>query len=92
MVYLAISDRGMLVYFGGIQDPGNGSSIGQPMDTIHLFDIASSKWYTQHASGDVPDMRRRFCAGDAGAPDASSYNMCVCISICPSIPVPAPVS
>ncbi|KAK7908278.1 hypothetical protein PG985_015581 [Apiospora marii] len=75
MVYLPISDRGMLVYFGGVQDPGNGSSIGQPMDTIHLFDIASSKWYTQHASGDVPDMRRRFCAGDAGAPDQSSYNI-----------------
>ncbi|KAK8081843.1 hypothetical protein PG996_000624 [Apiospora saccharicola] len=75
MVYLPISDRGILVYFGGVQDPGNGSFTGQPMDTIHLFDIASSKWYTQHASGDVPDMRRRFCAGDAGAPDGTSYNI-----------------
>jgi hypothetical protein len=30
---------------------------------IHLYDIANAKWYTQTATGDVPDMRRRFCAG-----------------------------
>jgi len=76
MVYLPVSDGGMLVYFGGIQDPGNGSLVGQPMDEIHLYDVLSSRWYVQRASGDnVPDMRRRFCAGATWAQDQSSYNM-----------------
>ncbi|KAK8049318.1 hypothetical protein PG994_011048 [Apiospora phragmitis] len=75
MVYLPVSDNGLLVYFGGIQDPGNGSLVGQPMDEIHLYNIGTSKWYDQHASGDVPDMRRRFCAGATWAQDQSSYNI-----------------
>ncbi|KAK8115068.1 hypothetical protein PG999_007137 [Apiospora kogelbergensis] len=75
MVYLPVSDGGMLVYFGGIQDPGNGSLVGQPMDEIHLYDVLSSRWYVQHASGNMPDMRRRFCAGATWARDQSSYNI-----------------
>ncbi|KAK8874565.1 cell wall anchored protein [Apiospora arundinis] len=76
MVYLPVSDGGMLVYFGGIQDPGNGSLVGQPMNEIHLYDIQSRVWYVQDASGDnVPDMRRRFCAGSTWAQDQSSYNI-----------------
>lgn len=31
--------------------------------------------YTQKATGNVPDMRRRFCGGVAWAPDHSSYNI-----------------
>lgn len=75
MVYVPVSDGGMLVYLGGIQDPGNGSVVGQPMDEILVFDIASSRWYHQTATGTVPDMRAQFCAGVAWAPDHSSYNM-----------------
>ncbi|KAH6624849.1 hypothetical protein B0J18DRAFT_397906 [Chaetomium sp. MPI-SDFR-AT-0129] len=76
MVFIPIGDGGMLVYFGGVQDPhGNGTWIGQPMTTILLYDVLSSKWYTQNATGDVPQMRRRFCAGSTWASDQSSYNI-----------------
>jgi len=76
MVYIPISDGGMLVYFGGVQDPyANGTETGQPMEQIYLFDVLSSKWYVQNATGTVPGMRRRFCAGATWAKDQSSYNM-----------------
>ncbi|KAK4169492.1 autophagy-related protein 3 [Cladorrhinum sp. PSN259] len=76
MVFLPISDGGMLVYFGGTQDvKGNGTVVGQPMDQILLYDVLSSKWYTQNATGQVPQMRRRFCAGATWAHDRSSYNI-----------------
>lgn len=75
MLYLPISDGGMLIYFGGIQDTGNGSISGQPMDEIFVFDMATSKWYKQKANGNVPGMRARFCAGATWAEDQSSYNM-----------------
>ncbi|AEO69243.1 uncharacterized protein THITE_44329, partial [Thermothielavioides terrestris NRRL 8126] len=76
MVFIPVGDGGMLVYFGGVQDPhGNGTWIGQPMETIFLYDVLSSKWYSQNATGTVPPMRRRFCAGATWAPDQSSYNV-----------------
>lgn len=76
MVFLPASDSGMLIYFGGVIDPGkNGSMIGSSMSTIYIYDMASSKWYTQNATGDVPEMRRRFCAGATYADDRSSYNI-----------------
>ncbi|ORY10867.1 hypothetical protein BCR34DRAFT_601772 [Clohesyomyces aquaticus] len=76
MVYLPASDGGLLVYFGGIEDPyRNGSFVGANMSTIHIFDVASSKWYTQKAGGTVPPARRQFCAGASWADDHSSYNI-----------------
>lgn len=75
MVYIPVSDGGMLVYFGGVQDTRNGTISGQPMDEIFLYDIAISRWYKQTATGDVPGMRARFCAGVTWADDQSSYNM-----------------
>ena len=36
------------------------------MSDIHVFDVAESKWYLQSAGGDVPDPRRKFCAGVLG--------------------------
>ncbi|KAE8165226.1 hypothetical protein BDV40DRAFT_80463 [Aspergillus tamarii] len=74
MVYIPASD-GMLVYIGGVQSANNGTTLGQPMDEILLYDISGSKWYTQKATGDVPDQRRRFCAGATWADDYSSYNI-----------------
>ncbi|KAF9872743.1 hypothetical protein CkaCkLH20_09922 [Colletotrichum karsti] len=74
--YIPAGSGGMLVYFGGLQDPGNnGTMQGQPMDTIFLYDILSSRWYTQTATGQIPEMRRRFCAGATWAEDQSSYNI-----------------
>ncbi|KAF2437289.1 hypothetical protein P171DRAFT_437884 [Karstenula rhodostoma CBS 690.94] len=76
LVYLPASDGGLLVYFGGIEDPSrNGSSQAANMSTIHIYDISSNKWYTQQASGEVPGARRQFCAGATWADDQSSYNI-----------------
>ncbi|KAB8266455.1 hypothetical protein BDV30DRAFT_245220 [Aspergillus minisclerotigenes] len=74
MVYIPASD-GMLVYIGGVQSANNGTTIGQPMDEILLYDISGGKWYSQKATGDVPDQRRKFCAGATWAEDYSSYNI-----------------
>ncbi|KAF2464857.1 uncharacterized protein BDR25DRAFT_241162, partial [Lindgomyces ingoldianus] len=79
MVYIPAGDAGMLVYFGGIEFPyGNSTREGVSMylnEKIFLYDIGNDKWYTQNATGDVPEMRRRFCAGAAWANDRSSYNI-----------------
>jgi hypothetical protein len=76
MVYIPAGDRGMLVYFGGISTPyGNSTMVGMSMADILVYDIGGSLWYNQTATGDVPDMRRRFCAGATWAADQSSYNM-----------------
>ena len=76
MVYIPASDRGLLVYFGGIlQANSSYPMVGSPMSNIYIHDLASSKWYVQNATGDIPEMRRRFCAGATWAEDQSSYNM-----------------
>ncbi|KAF4631207.1 hypothetical protein G7Y89_g6917 [Cudoniella acicularis] len=76
MVYIPASDDGFLVYFGGVTTPCNNSTvIASPMDTIYVYDIASSELYTQTAGGNVPHPRRQFCGGAAWAPDQSSYNI-----------------
>jgi len=45
------------------------------LQLIHIYDISSSKWYTQNATGLAPEPRRQFCAGATWADDHSSYNM-----------------
>lgn len=76
MNYIPASDGGMLIYFGGIQDPhGNGSAIGQPMNEIFIYDIFTGQWYKQNTTGTTPQMRQNFCSGVTWADDQSSYNM-----------------
>ncbi|KAH7629335.1 hypothetical protein B0T09DRAFT_154672 [Sordaria sp. MPI-SDFR-AT-0083] len=75
MIYLPISDGGMLAYFGGVRDNGNGTASPQPLDTIYMYDLANTKWYTQKTSGRAPEDRRLFCGGAAVAQDQSSYNI-----------------
>lgn len=76
MVYLPASETGILVYFGGLLTPyNNGTIVSSPMDKIYIYDIASGRWYSQTATGDIPGDRKRFCAGAAWAPDHSSYNI-----------------
>ncbi|PWY73122.1 hypothetical protein BO94DRAFT_627641 [Aspergillus sclerotioniger CBS 115572] len=85
MVYIPASDRGMLVYFGGVQTStsastnatgsGSGGVIAQGLEDILLYDIANSKWYSQKATGQIPGDRRRFCGGATWAQDKSSYNI-----------------
>lgn len=76
MVYLPASDKGLLVYFGGVIDPfDNGTVVGDALSNIYIYDIASTKWYKQTATGEIPDMRRKFCGGVTWAQDKSSYNV-----------------
>lgn len=76
MVWLPVGDpEGVLVYFGGIVGTGNGSTAPQPLDEIFVFDATGNAWYTQKATGDIPQNRAKFCADVAWAPDKSSYNM-----------------
>lgn len=76
MHYLPIGNAGVLVYFGGGFVNSTSNSFNEiPISTIHLYDIKSSQWYEQTATGDVPSSRRRFCAGAAWTEDRTSYNM-----------------
>jgi hypothetical protein len=75
MTYIPNSDDGMLVHFGGVNVASNGSTTPSPMSEIHLYDIRSSTWYSQTATGDIPPDRRRFCADAIWSTDRSSYNM-----------------
>ncbi|KAK7430021.1 hypothetical protein QQZ08_003411 [Neonectria magnoliae] len=75
MLYLPAGDAGLIIYFGGIQATSDGSWQGQPMEEIIIYDLLSGKSYTQNATGDVPEMRRRFCAGATWPDDQSSYNI-----------------
>ncbi|KAI3401857.1 hypothetical protein diail_6416 [Diaporthe ilicicola] len=75
MNYLPASDGGLLIYFGGVQDQENGTTTGQPMDEVFVYDIVSGRWYTQQTSGTTPQMRSRFCSGVTWADDQSSYNI-----------------
>ncbi|KAH7125767.1 hypothetical protein B0J11DRAFT_615097 [Dendryphion nanum] len=79
--YIPASDRGMLVYFGGLLNSSDGTVIFANMSQIHMLDIASTRWYTQTATGsvegEIPQPRRGFCAGAAWAEDRSSYNIYV---------------
>ncbi|KAH7170433.1 hypothetical protein EDB81DRAFT_164491 [Dactylonectria macrodidyma] len=75
MIYLPAGDGGLILYFGGIRGTGAGTWEGQPMEEIMIYDILSGKSYLQNATGDVPEMRRRFCAGATWVDDQSSYNI-----------------
>ena len=45
------------------------------MNTVNVFDIATSEWYTQATSGETPEIRVNPCAVVAAAPDGSSTNV-----------------
>ncbi|KAH7389351.1 hypothetical protein DE146DRAFT_160791 [Phaeosphaeria sp. MPI-PUGE-AT-0046c] len=76
MMYLPVSDGGLLVYFGGIEDTyRNGSYTAANMNKIHIYDVNSEKWYSQTATGDIPLARRQFCAGVTWPADRSSFNI-----------------
>ncbi|KAA8897511.1 hypothetical protein FN846DRAFT_231777 [Sphaerosporella brunnea] len=68
-------DPGMLVHFGGVKSKDGGPEVAAPMDVIDIYDIANQNWYTQNATGDIPNTRRRFCGGAAYAQDGSSANI-----------------
>jgi hypothetical protein len=76
MVFLPVSDGGLLIYFGGVEDPyHNGTYNAASMTKIQIYDVNSGKWYTQTATGDIPLARRQFCAGVTWPDDKSSFNI-----------------
>jgi hypothetical protein len=57
-------------------------SVQLSLETIDLIDVASiddtdqnGTWYSQKATGDIPDPRTDFCLVPMAAPDGSSHNI-----------------
>jgi hypothetical protein len=45
------------------------------MNTVNVYDIATSSWYLQTTAGPTPKIRVNPCAVVAAAADGSSYNI-----------------
>ncbi|KAF8422747.1 hypothetical protein EV426DRAFT_165093 [Tirmania nivea] len=54
-----------------------GGKVRRPMDEIWLYDIASSRWMQQKATGNIPSVRTHTCSALVPAPDLSSYQLYV---------------
>ncbi|GAB7360883.1 hypothetical protein MBLNU230_g0869t1 [Neophaeotheca triangularis] len=63
-------DQGILLALAG----GTNETFTQ-MNSIDVYDIATSAWYKQSTSGPTPRIRVNPCAVVAAAPDGSSYNV-----------------
>ncbi|KAJ3568922.1 hypothetical protein NPX13_g6259 [Xylaria arbuscula] len=82
MVYVRKGRQGILVAFGGYQTATPGTQIfdsfwdQRPLSDIFIYDIFSSTWYHQTATGDViPELRTESCAAVSAAPDDSSFQI-----------------
>lgn len=83
----AIGDSGVLALMGGtfknvLSTDSDETSTFAPLYNITLFDIGAylrnageQLWYTQTATGDVPEPRGYFCTVLASASDNSSHNI-----------------
>jgi len=79
--------QGMIIYIGGLtlQVPLPGSKPERPdwrktlipLDTIHMYDIASQQWYKQTARGETPSGRISFCMTGAEQSNTTTYEMYV---------------
>ena len=71
LVYIpGFGDDGILVALAG----GTADTYAQ-LNTVQIFDIATSSWYQQSTSGKTPQSRVNPCAVAAAAADGSSYNI-----------------
>ncbi|KAI1284142.1 hypothetical protein F5Y07DRAFT_348810 [Xylaria sp. FL0933] len=83
MVYVRYGQAGILVAFGGYQTAYAGTEIPDwPWDQrsysdIYIYDIFSSTWYHQTATGEIPDLRVESCAAVSSAPDDSSFQITI---------------
>ncbi|KAI5838414.1 putative cell wall anchored protein, partial [Morchella snyderi] len=89
MVYIpGVGESGILVLMGGGEkgaDYEDGQEYGTlvSMAQVEIFDVASlynqstpnGTWYSQRATGDIPNARVDFCLVVASAPDGSSHNI-----------------
>ncbi|KAI0893124.1 hypothetical protein F4806DRAFT_210602 [Annulohypoxylon nitens] len=75
MVYVRKGLSGILVSVGGREKLANSTL--SPFNNIFVYDISSDNWYTQKATGDIPNPRSEFCAGVSAAPDDSSFQVTI---------------
>lgn len=50
------------------------------MNTVNVFDIATSSWYTQATAGETPDIRVNPCSVVAASQDGTSHNVYMWVS------------
>ena len=73
-------DEGVLLFVGGDSPPNStyqyeaGVALVN-MGNITIYDVQSTTWYYQEATGDIPPPRSEFCSSGAVAADNSSYEM-----------------
>ncbi|KAJ9498214.1 hypothetical protein H2202_006365 [Exophiala xenobiotica] len=89
LVWLPVSDQGVLVAIGGVTAPeeiwpaglnSSQTSTSQAqspgfMESLPVYDIGSQTWYLQNTTGDAPGQLTEFCSVVAPANDSSSYNI-----------------
>ncbi|KAF7890166.1 hypothetical protein EAF00_008482 [Botryotinia globosa] len=90
IVWIPVSDKGILVAVGGVIDPSyssivqvNNASINEQssqispgfMTTVSIYDIAEKVWYEQETSGNSPGALTQGCTVVASAEDGSSHNI-----------------
>lgn len=69
--------EGLVVMIGGtapsspLDLPGNA----RPMSNVTIFDPSQQKWYSQTATGDVPEARWDFCLVGAQSTNKNTYEM-----------------
>ncbi|KAK0627584.1 hypothetical protein B0T14DRAFT_493646 [Immersiella caudata] len=68
-------EKGVLIGLGGGTTDGVSETFSESMETLDVYDIATSEWFHQKTSGDAPGVRVNPCAVIASAPDASSFNI-----------------
>lgn len=66
--------QGVVIFLGGRVFGGNTL---YPMSQLTIYDVASKKWYTQTAVGDVPKARKTMCITGALGTNTSTYEMYV---------------
>lgn len=69
-----VGEEGVLVFLGGQEQISTGEPM-RSMKTIWVYDVATSQWYSQVATGEIPDGRRQSCFFMVPAPDYSSYQI-----------------
>ena len=68
--------RGILLLMGGKSGKGSTDiSRGGDFNNLTIFDIEGQKWYSQTASGSIPDPKSLFCAVGNQGGDNSTYEM-----------------
>ena len=72
--YVRYGAAGMLMVLGGDLD-NTADAFLRKLNSIQIYDIASSKWFTQITTGNAPISRQSYCSAVSAAPDDSSMHL-----------------